>query len=215
VSRRARALAFLAAAVICAILAAAVAGRYRSQVEARYGPLRRVVVASAELPPGEPIGVDRARTALTVRRIPASFVPPGSLTRPSDALGRAPGAMIPAGSYVIGAQLELPQPDRPNSPGVGEGRRPVDVAVTGADALTVGGAPPEGSRVDVVVARQAGLGDSARAYIAASGIKLLALRSPAGPGESWSATLAVTARQALDLIGAQSAGREIRLLPEP
>jgi Flp pilus assembly protein CpaB len=89
------------------------------------------------------------------------------------------------------------------------------VAVAGADALTVGGTAPEGGRVDVVVARQAGLGRSARAHIAATAVRLLALRSPAGPGESWSATLAVTARQALDLIGAQSAGREIRLLPRP
>jgi hypothetical protein len=66
-----------------------------------------------------------------------------------------------------------------------------------------------------VVSRQAGLGRSARAYIAASAVKLLALQSPAGPGESWSATLAVTEQQALALIGAQSAGREIRLLPRP
>jgi len=46
-------------------------------------------------------------------------------------------------------------------------------------------------------------------------VKLLALQSPAGPGESWSATLAVTEQQALSLIGAQGAGREIRLLPRP
>jgi Flp pilus assembly protein CpaB len=215
VSRRARALAFLAAAAICAILAAAVAGRYRSQVEARYGPLQSVVVASAELPAGEPVAPDTARSSLSVRRVPARFVPPGALTRPGDALGRAPGAVIPAGSYLLGAQLQLPQPDRPRSPGLGEGHRPVDVAVAGANALTVAGEPPEGSRVDVVVARQAGLGDSARAYIAASGVKLIALRGPATPGESWSATLAVTEREALDLISAQSAGREIRLLPEP
>jgi Flp pilus assembly protein CpaB len=213
VSRRARALAFLTAAVICAILAATVAGRYRSRVEARYGPLRPVVVASAELLAGEPIGVERAGEALSVRRVPASFIPPGALIRPADALGRAPGATIPAGSYVIGAQLEIPRPEEPRSPGVGQGRRPVDVAVAGANALTVGGEPPEGARVDVVVARQAGLGNAARAHIAATGVKLLALRSPAGPGESWSATLAVTEQQALSLIGAQSAGREIRLLP--
>jgi Flp pilus assembly protein CpaB len=72
---------------------------------------------------------------------------------------------------------------------------------------------PEGSRVDVVVSRQAGLGRSARARIAATGVRLLALQSPPGPGEGWSGTLAVTEQQALALIGAQSAGREIRLLP--
>jgi Flp pilus assembly protein CpaB len=215
VSRRARALSFLAAAIVCALLAATIAGRYRSRVEARYGPLRAVVVAVSELPAGEPIGVDLAQSALTVRRIPARFVPPGSLLRVADAVGRAPGAPIPAGSYVLGAQLVLPGASTPKAPGVGLGRRPVDVAVAGADALTVGGASPEGRRVDVVVARQAGLGRTASARIAATNVKLVALRSPAGPGESWSATLAVTEQQALSLIGAQSAGREIRLLPRP
>ncbi len=214
-SRRARALLFLVAALVCAILAAAVAGRYRSRVEARYGPLRPVVVASAELPAGQPIGVERAGAALTVRRVPASFVPPGALVRTADALGRAPGATIPAGSYVLGAQLAVPRPDAPHAPGVGQGLRPVEVTVAGGEALTVGEGAPEGRRVDVVVSRQAGLGRSAQARIAATGVKLLALRSPSGPGEGWSATLAVTEQQALALIAAQSAEREIRLLPGP
>jgi Flp pilus assembly protein CpaB len=214
VSRRARALVFLVAALICAVLAATVAGRYRSRLEARYGPLQPVVVAAAELPAGEPIGVDQARRMLVVRRVPASFIPPGALTRPTDALGRAPGAAIPAGSYVQGAQLAVPRPKEPPAPGVALGLRPVQLAVAGAEAVTVAG-PTEGRRVDVVVSRQAGLGRAARAHIAASDVKLLALSAPAGPGEPWNATLAVTEQQALALIAAQAAGREIRLLPRP
>jgi Flp pilus assembly protein CpaB len=213
VSRRARALAFLVAALICAVLAATVAGRYRSRLEARYGPLRAVVVATTELAAGEPIDPGRARVALAVRRVPTSFVPPGALARPDDALGRAPEAPIPAGSYLLGAQLAVPHTKTPRGSGVRPGLRPVQVAVAGAGALTVGGAPPEGGRVDVVVSRQAGLGRTARAYIAASAVELLALAAPGGPGEPWDATLAVTERQALALIAAQSAGREIRLLP--
>jgi len=213
VSRRGRALAFLLAALVCAALAATVAGRYRSRVEGRYGPLRPVVVASAELPAGRAIDVAGAGSALTVRRVPASFVPPGALTSPSDALGRAPDATIPAGSYLLAAQLAIPRAETRRAPGLGEGLRPVEVAVAGAEALTVGEGAPEGRRVDVVISRQAGLGRSARAYIAATAVRVLALRGPGGPGEGWSATLAVTERQALTLIGAQSAGREIRLLP--
>lgn len=213
-SRRGRALAFLLAALVCAALAATVAGRYRSRVEGRYGPLRPVVVATAELPAGQAIDATRAGSALTIRRVPASFVPPGSLMSPLDALGRAPDATIPAGSYLLGAQLAIPHVDGPRAPGVGEGLRPVEVGVAGAAALTVGQGAPEGRRVDVVISRQAGLGRSARAYIAATGVRVLALRSPSGPGEAWSATLAVTQQQALTLIGAQSAGREIRLLPQ-
>lgn len=212
-SRRARALVFLTAAIVCAALAAAVAGRYRSRVEARYGPLRPVVVATAELPAGEPIGTKRVSAALSVRRVPARFIPPGALLRPADALGRAPGATVPAGSYVLGAQLVVARAGPPPAPGIGSGLRPVEVAVAGAQALTVGASAPEGRRVDVVVSRQAGLGHSARAHIAATAVKLLALRSPGGPGEPWSATLAVTEGQALTLIGAQAAGQEIRLLP--
>jgi Flp pilus assembly protein CpaB len=215
VSRRARALAFLVAALVCAVLAATVAGRYRSRLEGRYGPLRSVVVATSELQAGVPIGVERAQAALAVRRVPASFLPPGALTRPADALGRAPGATIPAGSYVLGAQLAVPQAKERPAAGVGMGLRPVQVAVAGAEALTIGGDAPEGRRVDVVVSRQAGLGRSVHAHIAASAVKLLALAAPAEPGESWSATLAVTEQQALSLIAAQSAGREIRLLPQP
>jgi Flp pilus assembly protein CpaB len=214
VTRRARAIVFLIAALVCALLAATVAGRYRSQLEARYGPLHSVVVATSQLRAGEPIGVERAQAALAVRRVPASFVPPGALTRPADALGRAPGATIPTGSYVLGAQLVVPRAKQAPGPNVGLGLRPVQVAVAGAEALTVGGAAPEGRRVDVVVSRQAGLGRSASAHIAASAVKLLALAAPAEPGEGWSATLAVSEQQALSLIAAQSAGREIRLLPE-
>jgi Flp pilus assembly protein CpaB len=215
VSRRARALAFLAAAVICALLAAVVAGRYRSRVESQYGPLRPVLVATSELPAGQPIGPEQARSALAIRRVPARFIPPGALTQPADTLGRAPGAPIPPGSYVLGVQLAVPQPDVPRAPGVGNGLRPVQVSIAGAEALMVDGASPEGTRVDVVVSQQAGLGRSARAYIAATAVRLLALKSPGQPGDGWSATLALSEQQALDLISSQSAGREIRLLPRP
>lgn len=214
-SRRARALAFLGAALVCAIVAATVADRYRSRVEGRYGPLRAVVISAAELRSGQAIDPRRAAALMSIRRVPARFVPPGAITSPAEAVGRAPVATIPPGSYVIAAQLQIPEaePPRPVRVGVGAGRRPVQVGIAGAEALLVGGSSPEGSRVDVVVSRQSGLGTSAHARIAASAVKLLALEAPAGPGEGWSATLAVTEQQALTLIGAQAAGREIRLLP--
>ena len=214
-SRRARALAFLGAAFACAILAATLAGRYRSSVAAQYGALRTVLVASAELPAGQPIGPAEAHRALEVRRVPATFAPPGTLSHPRDALGQAPGATIPAGSYVIGAQLAVPATEAPSAPEVGRGRQPVQLGVTGAEALLVGGASPEGSRVDVVVSQQGGLGQRGRTYVAASGARLLALAQPGEPGEGWSATLALTRDEALDLIGAEAAARQIRLLPLP
>jgi pilus assembly protein CpaB len=212
VSRRRRALLLLAAALLCALLAATVARRYRSQVEGQYGPLRPVLVTAAELPAGQTIGPG---AAVVVRRVPAAFVPPGALRRPRDAVGRAPGATLPAGSYVLGSQLAVPEAAPTAAPGAGRGRRPVQLPVNGAEALLLGGASPEGGRVDVVVSQRAGLGGSAKTYVAAEGVRLLALAKPAGPGESWSATLALSREQALDLIGAQGAGRELRLLPRP
>jgi Flp pilus assembly protein CpaB len=203
----------MAAALACALLAALLAGRYRSRVEAQYGALQPVVVSSAELPAGKAIGPAEVRGALIVRRVPSSFAPAGALRRPREALGRAPVATIPTGAYVLTAQLVVPQAEPAPTPGAGRGHRPVQVPVSGAEALVVGGAAPEGSRVDVVVSQRAGLGAAGRTYIAAERVRLLALARPAGPGEEWQATLALTRAQALELIGAQSGGREIRLLP--
>jgi Flp pilus assembly protein CpaB len=214
VSRRARAAAFLVAALACAALAAVVAGRYSSSVQAQYGALRPVVVAAADLPAGQVIGPGQVSEALVVRRIPASFAPPGVLRHPQDALGRAPGTTIPAGSYLLVAQLAVPAPGPPPAPATADGLRPVQVAVAGAEALVIGGADPAGSRVDVVVAQQSGLGNRARTFIAATAVKLLALQAPKGPGEGWSATLAVTREQALVLIAADAGGKEVRLLPQ-
>lgn len=212
-TRRRRAILFACAALLCAVAAATIAGRYRSAADSRYGELRPVVVASDELPAGTVIGPDQVGAALSVRRVPSSFIPPGSLRRPDQALGQAPGTTIPAGSYVVGSLLAPPVPSGPASPAAGDGRSPVQVSVIGAEALTVGGAAPEGGRVDVVIAQRSGLGDEARSYVAARGVLLLALRSPQGAGQGWSATLALDQPQALELIEAEAAGREIRLLP--
>ena len=214
-SRRARAAAFGAAAVACALLAVKVATGYRASVDAQFGELRPVVVAVADLPAGQPIDPAAAKAALAVRRVPARFAPPGAVRRPEDALGRAPGTTVPAGTYLIDAQLQVPAPESPPAAAAGRGRRPLQVAVAGAEALLVGGASPEGGRVDVVVASQSGLGSGSRTEVAAEGVRLLALNPGKGAGEGWTATLAVTREQALELIEAEAASRQIRLLPEP
>ena len=211
-SRRARAIAFLAAALVCALLAAALAGRYRSSVESRYGELRPVLIAAVELPAGKAIAPGKLAQALAVRRVPARFVPPGALRNPEEAVGRAPAAIVPAGSYLLAAQLVWPAPETPQV-AAGAGRRPLQVEVLGGEALVAGGASPEGGKVDVVVSRRSGLGDKGDAEIAATRVELLALAGPEGPGDGWSATLAVSRSEALQLIEAQAGGGEIRLLP--
>jgi len=151
--------------------------------------------------------------------VPDRFAPPGALAVPGDALGRIPGAIIPAGSYVLAAQLQLPEPEPSPPAGLGGGRRPVQITVTGAEALLAAGGPPQGSRVDVVVTTEPQGPGPGRTYVAASDVRLISLQRAAdsGPGPigGWNATLALSRRQALQLIEAENFARQVRLLPRP
>jgi Flp pilus assembly protein CpaB len=212
VRRRSRAAVFALGALACAALAASLANGYRHRVSDQYGPLRSVAVAVRDLPAGQLLGPGQVQDAIAIRRVPARFVPAGTLARPADAMGRAPAAPIPVGAYVLDAQLQVPQPEGGEGPRLGEGRQPVQIAVSGVEALAIDG-PPEGSLVDVVVSEEPhGVDGKSRTYVAAPGVKLLALGNP-GPEGGASATLALTREQALTLIGAEGSAREIRLLP--
>ncbi len=214
-SRRGRALAFLAGALLAAGLAALVANTYGSRLASGYGPLRPVVVLGAELRAGKAVGPEEIAAALEVRRIPSRFVPPGALAAPGDALGLAPVATLPAGSYLLATHLRPPQ--RRSSPGLGGDRRPVEIAVSGAAALLAAGPAPAGRRVDVVVTTEPSGPGPGRTYVAAAGVSLIALGPGAeGPGPSGlsAATLALTRRQALRLIAAESFARKLTLMPE-
>lgn len=217
IARRRRALAFGLLAALAATVAAVLANGYGSRVARGYGPLRPVVVASAQLPAGRAIDPQALAARLEVRRVPARFVPPGVLTRPLEAAGLEPVAPIPAGAYVQASQLRSPR--RPRQPGTGlpEGRRPVEIAVAGAGALLATG-DPAGATVDVVVTREPAGPGPGRTYIAAPAVPLLALNAApggAGPGSTAAATLALTRPEALELIAAESFARQVRLLPVP
>jgi Flp pilus assembly protein CpaB len=219
-SRRARAAFFLLLAAGCAAAAGALASGYGSSVAQAFGPLRAVVVANRDLPAGRPIGPAQLSGSLQVRRIPARFIPPDAIGVPQQALGRVPAALVPAGSYLLGAQLRSPQAGRvQRGPRLGRGRRPVEIAVGGGEALLASGGSPEDSRVDVVVTSEPSGPGPGRTYVAAAGVKLIALsrQDPTGPGATsgWAATLAVTREQALRLIEAESFARAVRLLPLP
>jgi Flp pilus assembly protein CpaB len=216
VSRRGRALAFALAAGLAAATAAAIADGYGNSVAHGYGELRAVVIAGAGLRAGQAIDPALAADALEVRRVPARFVPPGALESPAQAIGLVAAVPVPAGSYLVASQLRPPR--QPRSPGaaLGHGRRPVEIAVSGADALLVAGGEPVGSRVDVVVTSEPTGASAGRTYVAAAGVPLLAL----GPGTdgtaaggSAAATLGLTRAQALRLIAAESFARQVTLLP--
>ena len=212
-SRRLRTAAFAIAALLAAIAAGTIADGYGESVVQGYGALRPVVVAVDDLGAGEPIDPRLAAGSLEVRRVPIRFAPPAALAAPPEALGLVPAVPIPAGSYLLASQLRPPRAQR-NDARLGRGRRPVEIAVSGAGALSAFGAQPVGARVDVVVTSEpSGSGDG-RTYVAAAAVPLLALGPGAEdtPGEA-AATLGLTRPQALRLIAAESFARRVTVLP--
>ena len=222
-SRRRRALAFLAGALVCAGLAATLAGGYERSVTEQLGDLRNVVVAKSRLPARRPIEPRHARDRLDARRIPERFAPPDAIATPEEAVGLEPLAAVAAGSYILAGQLTAPRRRGAEAPEPARGLSPVELEVTGAGALLAGGA--KGSRVDVVVTSEPGPGGRGRTYVAADGVELLALTeggssepeddplASAGAPPTYVVTLAVARAQALDLIQAENFARQIRLIP--
>jgi hypothetical protein len=140
---------------------------------------------------------------------------------PERALGQTPAVAISAGAYLLAGELRAPRSSQSRSgPQLGGGRRPVEIAVSGAEALLAGGGSAQGSRVDVVVTTEPHGPGPGRTYVAADAVRLLDLaeKGPSGPGPGagdWAATLALTRAQALRLIEAESFARAVRLLPLP
>lgn len=216
-SRRVRAGAFLLLALLAAALAAAIADGYGSSIARGYGPLRQVVVVERDLRAGEPIAPGEVAVALGVRRVPARFVPAGALSRPREALGLAPVSELPASSYLLAAQLRAPRQRGAAGAGLDGDRRPVEVPVSGAEAMLAAEPTATRTKVDVVVTTEPTGAGPGRAYVAVTGVPLLALRPGVdgpGLGGTSAATLGLTKRQALRLIAAESFARKLTLLPE-
>ena len=218
-NRRARAAAFAVLAVVCAIASAAIASGYRDSVDEQLGALRSVVVVRDALAPGVVIDRKRSQRSLELREVPVRFLPPDVLDDPDQAVGRKPVAPVPAGSYLVVSQLRHPgSSPGPSAPHLGADLQPVEINVTAAGALAaLGTAGP--ARVDVVVAGEPVTGGRAEVRVAAEGVRLLSIvqasaeATPTEGADGWTATLALTRHQALDLIEAENFAREIRLIP--
>jgi Flp pilus assembly protein CpaB len=209
-SRRARSIAFLLAAGMAALCAAAIADGYGDRVARGYGELHPVLVVTADLPAGAAIDPG----ALEVRRVPDRFTPPGALRAPAEAFGLEAAALVPAGSYLLATQLRPRGAGEQSGPALGGGRRPVEIAVSGADALLVAGAQPVGAPVDVVVTTEPSGSGGGRTYVAAAGVPLLALApGEDGEGGTKAAILGLSREQALRLIAAESFARRLTVLP--
>jgi Flp pilus assembly protein CpaB len=221
-SRRRRALVFLAGALVCAGLAAAVAGGYERSVTEQLGTLRPVVVATAHLRARRPIDARTAQRDLELRRIPERFAPPGALASPVEAVGLAPAADLSPGDYVLATQLAPPRRGSRRPP-LSSGLSPVEIEVTGAGAIAASAGGAASTRVDVVVTSEPGPGGRGRTFVAAEAVELLSLveggsDSSAGDplavaGTTYTATVAVSRPQALKLIQAENFARQVRLIP--
>lgn len=208
-------MAFGLLALAAATAAAAVASGYGSSIARGFGPLRPAVVAGRTIPGGTPLRPDRIERYLEVRRIPIRFVPPGTLANPQSAVGLEPESDVPAGSYVQAQQLAPPQV-RHTPAGLGDGRQPVEIAVSGTEALSALGGGAGHGLVDVVVTTEPRGAGPGRTYVAAQGVPLLGIAAgPDGPGPAAtaSATLGLYRPQALRLIAAQNFARQVTLLP--
>lgn len=206
-SRRTRAISFAVMAAFAAVAAAVVANGYGSNIARGFGPLRPAVVATRTLERGTALKPADLEGALEVRRIPVRFVPPGTLADPSSALGLEPQAEVPAGTYVLAQQLGPPADDK-QPVGLRGGRQPVEIAVSGGDAIS-------SSRVDVVVTTEPDGAGPGRTYVAAQGVPLLGMTAGAdgpGPVATSTAILGLLRPQALRLIAAQNFARQVTLL---
>lgn len=196
---------------LAAIAAMVMVGRYSSSVSRSYGDLRPVIVLTEAVRAGRRISPGLAARGLTVRRVPARFVPAGAIAVPGRAVGLETVVPMPAGSYLTANSLRAPKEKKPDVAAPGRGRHAVEIAVSGAGAL--GGTP---GPVDVLVTTEPGPRGRGRTSVAASAVPLIATE-PTGTGESGPGltrvTLGLTRRQAIRLIGAESYARRITLLP--
>ena len=216
-SRRGRALAFVLAALLAAAAAAAIADGYGDQRRPRLrGAARRWSSPARDLEAGAAIDPRQAASALELRRVPARFVPPGraARARPRRSAWCPPRRFPPAPTCSPRSCVRRAA-DAAAALGLGRGRHPVEIAVSGAEALLVAGAQPVGERVDVVVTTEPSGSGSGRTYVAAAAVPLLAL-GPGGEGAAAegvaAATLGLTRGQALRLIAAESFARRVTLL---
>lgn len=213
-ARRRRGLLLLSVALASGGLAASQVQERERSMAAQVGPAVPVLVAAHDLAAGARV----PRGAVTARRVPAQFVPPDALPPSAELAGARLAVPVAAGGYLTAGLFQGSNSEHSRRGGMGRGWRAVVVEVSGAAGLV------EGSRVDVLVSTESGVGGG-RTLVALAGAELLRLGAavpdaspangdaPAGPTAL--ATLRVTLRQAVYLTAADNFAREIRLLARP
>lgn len=224
--RRRRAAVLLCLALACGSLAASDVRARLDRAEERVGPAVPVLVAGEDLPAGARL--EEAAGALSVRSVPARYVPADALADPAEAAGLRLAAPLRRGAYVTTGVVEPGEEDPALGSPLRPGERALEVSVAGLGGAA--GATP-GARVDVIVTTEPRAGGAGRTYVALEDVELLELRAGGSEGEDGAAadppgaggagaggpaaTLRLTSRQAVFLTAAQAFAREIRLVVRP
>lgn len=211
-TRRRRAAVLIGLALVLGALAA-------SDVSGREAALRREV--------GSPVPVLVARTALrpgarldpgalAVRRVPSRYAPAGAYRSPDEVAGLRAAVAIPAGADLEPALVDDGR-DVPAGPVLRPGERVAQVVATGSPR-----AISAGTRVDVLVTREASGGAGGSTTLALEDVEVLGAAAARADGGARgdgadlprvSVELRVSLRQAVFLAAAQSFARELRVLP--
>jgi pilus assembly protein CpaB len=193
----------LGLALLLGTLSAAHMARREAALEAQLGPVTDVVVARKDLSAGRTIEL----SDLGVRSLPQRYAPPGEPAFAAALAGQKLAVPVTQGAPVTPELVER----RPQTPeaAIARGQRAVDISATASPQAVVAGA-----RVDVLVTTDRN--DRGSTRIALEDVEVLAARpgttSDDDKGPKVSATLRVTAAQAVYLAAAESFARDLRLL---
>ena len=210
-TRRGRLLATAGAASVAAITGAVTVIGYTDSVSDQFGSLRPVVVATTTIERGGALTSQIVQRSMEVRRIPSRFVPAGTLTDRSGAIGLEAAVDLPSGTYISSVLLRPPgSVGRRPLPVARPGLHPVEVTVQGAGTI-----PPGGGRFDVLVTPLDDRGETRRTRVVSRSATIVT-RFPvdrSGPGAITArVTLAVPRKQAIRLIDAEARGERLTLL---
>jgi len=202
--KRRRALTLLALALVCGWLAASDVRGTERRARASLGPMATAVVTRQDLPAGRAIAAGQ----LSLRTVPARFLPPDALASAGDAVGLRAAVPLPRGTYVTASMLGSGGDSA--EPSLAPGERAVAVSAAGSTAAL----GPPGGRVDVLVTTGARGSGHGRTYLAIQDVQLLAAH-PGADADHVVATLRVSVRQAVYITAAQNFAQEVRILPRP
>jgi len=213
VTRRRRAAILIGLSIILGALAASDVSGREAALRREVGPAVPVLVARTALRAGARL--DPA--ALAVRRVPARYAPAGAYRSPDEVAGLRAAVAIPAGADLDPAVVDDgTRPEGPAGPALRPGERVAQIVAVGPAASLAAG-----SRVDVLVTREAARGGAGATTLALEDVEVLgAARAPAADGDASDSglprvalQLRVSVRQAVYLAAAQSFARELRVLP--